>query len=66
MSFNEQSGFQLKKFALKATATPKGIHLHDLNLSLPATTVNIDTFTVAGELTAPDFISDTQTTTWVA
>ena len=62
MSFNEQSGFQLKKFALKATATPKGIHLHDLNLSLPATTVNIDTFTVAGELTAPDFISDTQTT----
>ena len=62
MSFNEQSGFQLKKFALKATATPKGIHLHDLNLSLPTTTVNIDTFTVAGELTAPDFISDTQTT----
>lgn len=62
MSFNEQSGFQLKKFALKATATPKGIHLHDLNLSLPATTVNIDTFTVAGELTTPDFISDTQTT----
>lgn len=62
MSFNEQSGFQLKKFVLKATATPKGIHLHDLNLSLPATTVNIDTFTVAGELTAPDFISDTQTT----
>lgn len=62
MSFNEQSGFQLKKFALKATATPKGIHLHDLNLSLPATTVNIDTFTVVGELTAPDFISDTQTT----
>lgn len=61
MSFNEQSGFQLKKFALKATATPKGIHLHDLNLSLPATTVNIDTFTVAGELTTPDFISDTQT-----
>lgn len=62
MSFNEQSGFQLKKFALKATATPKGIHLHDLNLSLPTTTVNLDTFTVAGELTAPDFISDTQTT----
>ena len=62
MSFNEQSGFQLKKFALKVTATSKGIHLHDLNLSLPSTTVNLDTFTVARELTAPDFISDTQTT----
>lgn len=36
--------------------------MHDLNLSLPTTTVNLDTFTVAGELTAPDFISDTQTT----
>ena len=62
MSFNEQSGFQLKKFALRPQLPPKGIHLHDLNLSLPATTVNIDTFTVVGELTAPDFISDTQTT----
>lgn len=62
MSFNEQSGLQLKKFALKATATLKGIHLHDLTLSLPATTINIDTFTVAGDLTAPNFISDTQTT----
>lgn len=62
MSFNEQSGLQLKKFTLRATANPQGIYLHNLNLTLPGTTVNIDTFTVAGNFTAPDFLSDTQTT----
>jgi hypothetical protein len=33
-----------------------------LNLTLPGTIVSIDTFTVAGNFTEPDFLSDTQTT----
>lgn len=62
MSFNEQSGFRLKRFTLKATANSHGIYLHELDLSLPATNLRIDTLMAKGNITSPGFLSDAETT----
>ena len=62
MSFNEQSGFRLKRFTLKATANPEGIYLHELELNLPATSLRIDTLAAKGNIDSPQFLSDDETT----
>ena len=62
MSFNEQSGFRLKRFMLKATANPKGIYLHELTLNLPSTSLCIDTLSASGDVTSPHFLSEEETT----
>lgn len=65
MSFNEQSGFRLKKFALKVTANPQGVYLHELNLSLPSTTLYIDTLSATGDLLAPGLQSPDNPVTYM-
>ncbi len=62
MSFNEQSGFRLKRFTLKATANPEGVYLHELSLNLPATSLHIDTLVARGDIASPRFLSDDETT----
>lgn len=62
MSFNEQSGFRLKRFTLKATANPRGIYLHELELNLPATSLRIDTLAARGDIASPRFLSNEETT----
>lgn len=57
MSFNEQSGFRLKKFALKVTANPQGIYLQELTLHLPSTFVCIDTLSATGNLKDPHLLT---------
>lgn len=42
MSFNETSGFRLKKMALKFIATPHWLALNDLEIQLPETSLVID------------------------
>ncbi len=42
MSFNERSGFRLKKLTLKATATPQRLAVDDLEIQLPETVITID------------------------
>lgn len=48
MSFNEKSGFRLKRFAAKLTANNKGIRLEGLNISLPATDIVLDSLKATG------------------
>lgn len=43
MSFNEESGFRLKKLALRFTANKKGMKLTNMELQLPDTQLSIDT-----------------------
>lgn len=43
MSFNEESGFKLKKLALRFTANKKGMKLTNMELQLPDTQLSIDT-----------------------
>lgn len=43
MSFNEQSGFKLKKLALKLTANHKGIQANNIEFLLPQSEFKIDT-----------------------
>lgn len=62
MSFNERSGFRLKRLTLKATANPQGIYLHELALNLPATRLDIDTLMARGDMASPRFLSDEETT----
>lgn len=63
MSFNERSGFRLKKFALKLTANQEGIYLHELNINLPATSLNVDTFAITGsQQTFLNILSDSPKT----
>lgn len=57
MSFNERSGFRLKRFTMRVTANPKGIYLHELALNLPSTSLTIDTLAATGNLTESPLLS---------
>lgn len=46
MSFNERSGFQLRRFRFKATANRKGLYMNELLLGLPQSYFAIDTLAV--------------------
>lgn len=43
LSFNEQSGFKLKKLALKLTANHQGLQANNIEVSLPQSELAIDT-----------------------
>ena len=43
MSFNETSGFKLKKLAMKLLVTPRHLSLSELEMQLPETSFTIDT-----------------------
>lgn len=43
ISFNEQSGFKLKKLALKITANHHGLQANNIEVSFPNSELNIDT-----------------------
>lgn len=43
MSFNEQCGLKLKRITLHATANHKGLQANGIEISLPGTTLKIDT-----------------------
>ena len=45
MSFNEDSGFKLKKLAVKMIATPRLLTVSDLEIQLPNTALAIDSLT---------------------
>lgn len=62
LSFNEQSGFKLKKLALKLTANHYGLQANNVEVSLPQSELAIDTLAVAHDSTSsfPIFNNDTQ------
>lgn len=49
MSFNEQSGFQLKRLSAKLSANRKSMQLSDLLIGLPDTEIAIDTLWAASQ-----------------
>lgn len=49
MSFNEQSGFQLKRLSAKLTANDKRVQLEGLHVGLPATDIDMDSLVIAAE-----------------
>ena len=63
MSFNEISGFRLKKLALKCIATPRYFTINDLELQLPETILSIDSLTAAYD-SVPHFPHLTKNTTY--
>ena len=62
LSFNEQSGFKLKKLALKLTANHYGLQANNVEVSLPQSELAIDTLAVAHDSASsfPIFNNDTQ------
>lgn len=46
ISFDEQSGFSLKKLAVKVTANPQRLHLREAGIELERTQLRIDSLTV--------------------
>ena len=62
LSFNEQSGFKLKKLALKLTANHYGLQANNVEVSLPHSELAIDTLAVAHDSASsfPIFNNDTQ------
>lgn len=61
MSFQEQSGFRLRRFHLKATANRKGLYVNDLLVGLPQSCFSIDTLAITGESPDSIFRFNTQT-----
>ncbi len=47
MSFNEQSGLQLKRFRFRLTANRERITLGDFSLALPGSVLSVDTFLIS-------------------
>lgn len=62
MSFNEQSGFRLKKLALKITANHHGLQANNIEVSFPNSELNIDTLaaTYDSASSAPIINNDTR------
>lgn len=62
LSFNEQSGFKLKKLALKLTANHYGLQANNVEVSLPQSELAIDTLAVVHDSASsfPIFNNDTQ------
>lgn len=48
MSFNEQSGLQLKHFRFRLTANGERVTLGNLSMGLPGSVLSVDTFLVSG------------------
>lgn len=62
LSFNEQSGFKLKKLALRLTANHNGLQADNIEIALPQTDLTIDTLaaTYNSESLSPVINNDTQ------
>lgn len=62
ISFNEQSGFKLKKLALKITANHHGLQANNIEVSFPNSELNIDTLaaTYDSASSAPVINNDTR------
>lgn len=62
ISFNEQSGFRLKKLALKITANHHGLQANNIEVSFPNSELNIDTLaaTYDSASSAPVINNDTR------
>lgn len=62
ISFNEQSGFRLKKLALKITANHHGLQANNIEVSFPNSELNIDTLAATYDSTssAPIINNDTR------
>lgn len=62
ISFNEQSGFKLKKLALKITANHHGLQANNIEVSFPNSELNIDTLaaTYDSASSAPIINNDTR------
>lgn len=61
LSFNEQSGFKLKKLALKLTANHQGLQANNIEVSLPQSELAIDTLAAAYDSTASSSIINNDT-----
>lgn len=61
LSFNEQSGFKLKKLALKLTANHHGLQANNIEVSLPQSELAIDTLAAAYDSTASSSIINNDT-----
>lgn len=61
LSFNEQSGFKLKKLALKLTANHHGLQANNIEVSLPQSEFAIDTLAAAYDSTASSSIINNDT-----
>lgn len=49
LSFGEQSGFTLKRLSLQVTANRKGLQIHQLDIQLPHSQLNVDTLAATFE-----------------
>lgn len=61
LNFNEQSGFKLKKLALKLTANHQGLQASNIEVSLPQSELAIDTLAAAYDSTASSSIINNDT-----